>query len=160
MNPDDFEQRLQRQPLRTAPSAWRAEILVAADVNRRSTATQPISEDQVALLAGWRLLFARLPLAWATLAALWVALIGVNLLLSGPAPAGVARSSAPAPADAMTVWHLQRTDSKLLASLLSESPDSATSPAPPVVPPRPRSDRWRDEGFGEIRAPSLFATLV
>ena len=89
---------------------------------------QPISEDQAALLAGWRLLFARLPLAWTSVAALWVALIGVNLLMPGPAITGIARSSAPAPTDAMTVWNLQRPDSKLLASLLAESPGSAPPP--------------------------------
>ena len=160
MNEEKFEQRLQRQLLRQVPSAWREEILVAADVNRRSTATQPIFEDQAALLAGWRRLFARLPRAWATLAALWVALIGANLMMPGPAITGIARSSAPVPTDAMTVWNLQRPDSKLLASLLAESPGSAPSHASPVALPRPHSDRRRDEGMGEIRAETLFETLV
>lgn len=161
MNHDDqFEQSLRHQPLRQLPSAWREEILGSAVVNRRSPAMQPISEDQAALFAGWRLVFARLPRAWAALAALWVALIGVNLMMPGPVITGIARSSSPAPTDAMTVWSLRRPDSKLLASLLAESPGSASTPASFVAPPRPHSDRRHDEGFGEIRADACFETLV
>ena len=41
MKPDNFEQKLQRQPLRQVPAEWRGEILVAADVNRRN---RPVRE--------------------------------------------------------------------------------------------------------------------
>ena len=32
---NEFEQKISRRPLRQIPAGWRAEILVATDVNRR-----------------------------------------------------------------------------------------------------------------------------
>jgi len=83
-NDEQFENRFRRQPLRPVPSAWRGEILAAAAARQPVTAARHSDEDAAALVAGWRLLFARIPLAWAALAALWVGMIGVNLTMPGP----------------------------------------------------------------------------
>ena len=42
MNADNFEHRLQRQPRRAPPAAWRAEILAAAQAARGQTQRQPV----------------------------------------------------------------------------------------------------------------------
>ena len=156
MNTADFERKLQQQPVRQIPAGWRAEILSAAKHGARKTDAVNSPE----LLAGWRLLLARFPVAWGTVAAIWLVMVGVNMLMSGPATAGIAASSAPAQADAMTVWNLQRPDSKLLASLLAESPGNPPAPVSPVALPRPRSDRRQDEGLGEIHLDNPIETFV
>src|SRR5712692_650543 len=80
MNFDDFEQRLQRQPLRHVPPEWRAEILSNAHHASR------IITPRVSL---WRAILSTLnsqlstflwpsPKAWASLAAIWLLLLIVN----------------------------------------------------------------------------------
>ncbi len=140
MNPDNFEQQLQRQPLRPPPAAWREEILTAARANVRPAS--PAAEPD--LFVGWRALLARIPLAWGAVAAVWAVIIGVNLLMSGPSVAVMAGSAGSAPPEKMTLWSLQRAEMSLLADHLTDDSD----PAPRIAPPRPRSDRRREEGFG------------
>ena len=158
-NDDQFEQRLRRQPLRQVPPAWRGKILVAADVNRRSTATQPISEDHAALLAGWRLLFARLPLAWASLAALWVALIGVNLMMPSPMVRVTAQTSLSVRMETLAALDFQPGDLEALGQQFSPAPEASPVNRTPAVPHRPRSERRRDADFGVTR-PGFFFDLI
>ena len=80
MNPDDFEQQLQRQSLRQPPAAWREEILAAARANIRPARSATESD----WLVGWRAFLARIPLAWGAVAAVWAVIIGANLLMAGP----------------------------------------------------------------------------
>ncbi len=84
MNTDDFEQRLQRQPLRQVPSEWREEILSAA--NEVGTARRDVcGRCGAASLPGLReWLLAVLwpnPKAWAGLAAIWIVILAVNFSL-------------------------------------------------------------------------------
>ena len=76
---DNFEQKLQRQPLRQVPAEWRGEILVAADVNRRNRSVREFT-----FAATFRRLLSTLnaqlstilwphPKAWAGLAAVCAA---------------------------------------------------------------------------------------
>jgi hypothetical protein len=159
-NEDQFEQRLQRQPLRPVPGQWREEILATAEANRRHAAPQSVSDDQAALLAGWRLLFARLPIAWTALVALWVALIGVNLMLPHP-PVNVAAQRSPAARmSLLAALDFKRAQLELLGekfSLATEAPPASEAPA---VPPRPRSERHRHSDFGEIYPDRLFNTVA
>ena len=156
MKTDDFENQLQRQPLRTIPPGWRREILAAA----RAEAREPEQGAHRELLAGWRLLLSRIPLAWAAVAALWLGIIGANFLMSGPAITVVARSSKSAQAEVMTVGNLQRPNSTLLASLLSDTPGTQPINIPPALSPKPRSDRRRDDGMGDNRPAARFETIA
>ncbi len=126
-----------------------AALASASEKRQRAAAVHNVGAPTEGWLAGWRLLFARLPLAWVSLAALWVALIGVNLMMPNP----MVRMAEPsAPANQMEV----------LAALDSEAAgfEPATDPSPPVptalpatrrpeAPIRPRSERRRNLDFGE-----------
>lgn len=150
MNPDEFEQSLGRRPLRQAPLEWRAQILEAA---RTATQSETSADES---LVGWREWLARFPSAWGALATVWLALVGVNLLLSGPrphaaAPAALASAHSSEP---LTVWSLQRAQ----LNLLNETPPNTGLPA--ETPLRPRSEGKRNERFGEgTRANNLKWTV-
>jgi hypothetical protein len=156
---DQFEQRLRRQPRRQVPTAWREEILAAADANRRSTITPSVSENQAALLAGWRLLFARLPIAWAALAALWVALIGVNLMMPSPIVRVTAQISPSVRMETLAALDFQPGDLEALGRQFSPAPEASPVNKTPAVPLRPRSERRRDADFGAAR-PDFFFDLI
>ena len=86
MNTDDFEKRLQRQPLRQMPGEWREEILSAArqaslpEHAPRTTHHVPPSPSLLSTLHHQlsTLLWPH-PTAWAGLAAVWVVILGINL---------------------------------------------------------------------------------
>ncbi len=140
--PDEFENRLQRQPPRPVPPAWRDEILAAA--RRPAAATQdPRSDPYRGFPALARLrqqLTAVLwphPSAWAGLAAAWVVILA--LYLSGrDAPThrltGTLATSAP------QVRQLLREQERILAELI-EPNDSAEIRPPVQGSPQPRSER-------------------
>jgi len=154
MNPDNFEQQLQRQPLRPPPAAWRDEILATARANVR----RPVSKDEADLVTGWRAFLARIPQAWGAVAAVWAVIIGVNLLMAGPSVAIMAGSAGSAPPEKMTLWSLQRAEMSLLADHLTETPEPARRP--PAAAPTPRSDRRREEGFGGFERADALARIV
>lgn len=159
-NDDQFEQCLRRQRLRQIPAAWRKEILAAADVNRRSTVTQPVFEDQAALLAGWRLLFARVPLAWASLAALWLVLVGVNLTLPSPIVSVAVQTPPSARMESLAALDFGSADFEALGKQLSPAPATAPATETPTAPRRPRSERRRDADVGEAHPKRLFDTIA
>lgn len=70
---DDFEQRLQRQPLNAPPASWRDAILGEA---RRKMS--PEREPRPALLARFREWLWPHPAAWAGLATIWLVLFLVQ----------------------------------------------------------------------------------
>ena len=75
MNRDDqFEKRLQRQPRREVPPAWREEILSAAEHAAASRRSSPATRHP----AWWRELFWPCPQAWAGLAAAWLVVLGAS----------------------------------------------------------------------------------
>ena len=93
---NEFEQRLQRVPLKSPPAEWRAEILAAAEGSQRS----PKCESQWARFnAGWRSLFWPHPQAWAGLAAVWVviALLHFSQWGENSIQARVGKSDQPSP---------------------------------------------------------------
>ena len=139
MEPDDFEQRLQRQPLRPIPTEWRAEILVAADVNRRvervthhsflSTLNQQLST-----------ILWPCPQAWAGLAAVWLIILALNFA-TGEKPTTVAKKQPPPTPEMLMVLKEQE---KMLAELLTERSEPREAERPKPATPSPRSERRRE----------------
>ncbi|MGD0016231.1 MAG: hypothetical protein ABSC38_01760 [Verrucomicrobiia bacterium] len=74
MNTENFEERLRNQPLRPIPTEWREEILAATKVAVRPR--RPSFDAQPHLW--WRELLWPSPQAWASLAAVWLAILAVN----------------------------------------------------------------------------------
>jgi len=143
MKPDDFEQKLQRQPLRQVPAEWRGEILVAADVNRRN---RPVREFTFAATPFRRLLStlnAQLstilwphPKAWAGLAAIWILILAVNFSMRDPSPVRAQKSSPPSPEVIVELRQQQR----LLAELIGPRDIREADRSKSFVP-QPRSER-------------------
>jgi hypothetical protein len=131
MKPDEFEQQLQSQPLRSVPSEWRAEILGAAHAAR--AAHEPRVTRQATIFPLWRKWLWPSPQAWAALAAVWMVLIALHLA-GPPMPPSIANQS-PSPEKRMAVAAQRRE----LARLLDVPADSAPAPEPTV--PGPRSER-------------------
>jgi hypothetical protein len=145
MKPDDFEQKLSRQPLRQAPPEWRAEILRAARAASAHAAVpaKPRLRDYLALLL-WPS-----PRAWGALAAAWVVIVAANLAMNSGGPG---RASSPAPM-AGGSWRQQQ---RLMAELLNgaEMPERAKEPK---VSPRSErtsgNSKFETRNSKEIRSP-------
>ena len=94
MKPDDFESRLQRQPLRQIPHEWRAEVLAAA-----LSASRPA--PRASLLATFNQQLAAIfwphPRAWAGLAAVWVFIFLLNVSMRDTTPRLAEKSTPPSP---------------------------------------------------------------
>ena len=122
MNSNDFEKKLERQPMRAVPTAWRAEILreaVAAASDRRSLAQNNRCSEPAATV-WWRELLWPRPLAWASLAAAWV-IIAILHTATPAAPMLVAQLT-PSVREAMQRFAEQRRE---LAALLDFSAENA-----------------------------------
>jgi hypothetical protein len=144
MSPEELEIRLQRQPLRQAPSEWRAEILaVARQAARAQPATRP-AQPVSPLLTLYRQLSTLIwphPAAWAGLAAIWLVILGINVATRGGSGA-VAPHSSPI---SRQVFMAQREQERLLAELLGPHE------VPVAEPPKPSAPRPRSEGRLEMR---------
>lgn len=158
MNTDDFEKELERRPLRPVPNAWREEILATA----RQNLPTPNAATHIDSPTAWRALLSHFPIAWGAVAAIWLIIIGANMLMSESTSAVVAGASVPVEHEAMTVWNLQRVEFGLLANQSMDR--SRPAPKPAVTPGAPRSDRESDGGFGEFAPiginPSAFVIAV
>jgi hypothetical protein len=143
MNMDDFEKRLQRQPMRQVPGEWREEILAAATAQERKF----VADEAIPL---WHLIFAKFPVATGAFATVWIALIAINLLLFGTSNQSVPRKEFAGATEPSSIWRLQSAELQQLASG-GESISTKRSGAVPDAAPRgPRSDRRREDGLGEI----------
>ena len=145
MSPDEFEQRLRAQPLRTVPPEWRGEMLAAA--RKASGATRVTPRRVSPLSAMLDSLFSRLwphPAAWAGLAAVWVLMLSLHFAVPAK-PAGLARRAAPVSPQVFMAFREQR---RLLAELLH------TREIPVAVPPRAATSRPRSQwrGLGQLCA--------
>ncbi len=137
MNIDDFEQKLQRQPLRKVPGEWREEILLAA----RQTAAPPHTPRPAPsfLLTISRQVSGLLwphPVAWAGLAAAWLLILGLNHATRDALPR-LAKGSLPV---APRLFMAFQEQERLLNELIGPPQPPLAEPLKPAVP-RPRSER-------------------
>ena len=146
MNSDDFEKRLQNQPLRQIPGDWRHEILSAArqasPAERASRNTQHAPPSR-SLLSTFRhqlsaLLWPR-PVAWAGLAAVWLVILGINLT-TRDASQVVARHAPPVSPQVFMAFQEQE---RLLSELIGPR-ETPVAERPKPSPARPRSERRRE----------------
>jgi|SRR5579883_70754 hypothetical protein len=87
MSTNDFEKRLQQQPLRPIPSHWRDEILGAASGECAARANLGDRKLSSVLILLWRELIHPCPVAWSGMVGLWLMLWAVNAhLRSGDEP--------------------------------------------------------------------------
>ena len=146
MKPDNFEQKLQRQPLRRVPVEWREEILVAADVNRRQATSCEVGRgftSAAARRSPLSTLNAQLstilwphPTAWAGLAAVWILIFAANFSVRDKAPVMAEKSAPPSPEVIVELKQQQR----LLAELIGSRDTSDADRSKPLAP-QPRSER-------------------
>jgi hypothetical protein len=133
MGGDDFEKRLQRQPLRQVPAAWRAEILSAAtQAARPHAASVSLFSTLSSQLS--TLLWPR-PLAWAGLAAVWLIILGLNLASRQTAPR-LAKQNLPLPPQVFMAFQEQE---RVLAEIVGPGAMPTAQPRKPALP-RPRSE--------------------
>jgi hypothetical protein len=145
MSADDFEQRVQRQPLRQIPGEWRAEILSAArqaSQAEHAPRTTDHAPPRRSLLSTLHYQLSTLlwphPTAWAGLAAAWLVIAGLNLTTREASPRLARRAEPLSP----QVFMAFQEQARLLTELIGpcEAP-VAERPKPAV--PRPRSERRR-----------------
>ena len=151
MNPDPFEQRLSRQPLRPVPAEWRDEVLahagdlqspslvaaMASDGDCKPPARAPISQLSTfnSQLRAW---LWPCPQAWAALAAVWVLLLAVNFSIRDQTTPNTASANAQP-----VMPYAWREQQKLLAELFPPEPTAPPRPRvqpAPALPPAPRSE--------------------
>lgn len=132
---EPFEKRLQRQPLRKVPSAWREEILVAArkaePLRHPSAATRQSFFS--ALNAQLSTLLWPHPRAWAGLAAAWVLICALNFAYRDDSTSTALHRAAP---PSLQMREMLREQDQLLAELVGETPVTDRLKS---VPPRPHS---------------------
>jgi hypothetical protein len=138
---DEFEKRLQRQPIRELPSEWREEILRGATPSSHSPFV--IHHSFLSTLSSRlsTLLWPH-PKAWAGLAAAWI-VIAVIQFTSSDRTEIIATKAAPPSSDAMVM--LQRQN-HLLAELFEEMPLKGTD-RPKHGLTQPRSERRMNARF-------------
>ena len=139
MNTDDFEQRLQRQPLRQIPAEWRKEILREG---RRAAVHEIGDADTVSFpTLNWRTALTKIfwphPKAWAGLAAVWVLILAVNFSMRDTSP--VLAKSAPLSPEVIVELKQQR---RMLAELIGWR-DTSDADRSKSFEPRPRSERMK-----------------
>ncbi|HTX20581.1 MAG TPA: hypothetical protein VMD27_01800 [Candidatus Aquilonibacter sp.] len=133
MKPDDFEQKLQRQPLRQVPAEWRGEILDATTSRHSSLVTRrSFLSTFNSRLSTW--LWPH-PVAWAGLAAVWIFIFAVNFSMRDQAPMMAEKSAPPSPEMVAELRQQQR----MLAELIGAA--EVREAERPKFAPQPRSER-------------------
>jgi hypothetical protein len=129
---ENFEQKLRRQSPRQIPGEWRAEILVAADMNRRKIREFTFAPT---VASGLRQIFWPAPAAWAGLAAVWIFIFALNFSMRDKTPMVAEKVSPPSPEMVAEL----RQQKILFAQLIGSS--DAREAEPPRFFPRPRTER-------------------
>ena len=144
---DPMEARLARQPLRSVPAAWRAEILAQARAEAGSEVPRRARAQTRGESPGWLEGFLlRFPVAWAGFAAVWLFIFAANSTdrwLNG----AVAATPQAMSAEQIAAARAQRAELWTLAGIeppgLRET-EPADRPRNPVL--RPRSSLRRSSG--------------
>jgi hypothetical protein len=143
MEPDNFEQQLERQKIRQVPEAWRDEILSAAQQAYQTKQSPSFGSWRTTLYSLKEQVLALLwpsPKAWAALAAGWLLIAVVNVQTSDRT---IAVGSQNATKEFVTSWKEQER-------LLSEVIGAKESPEPVAENPKP-APRRRSEQKGSYR---------
>ena len=145
MNTDDFEKRLERQPLRQVPGEWRQQILSAARQaslpEHAPRITQQAHRSASLLLTIHHQLSTLLwphPMAWAGLVAVWLVILGVNLTTRD---ASTVMAKHPSPVSPQFFMAFQEQE-RLLSELIGPR-DTPVTERPKPSPARPRSEGRR-----------------
>jgi hypothetical protein len=127
----EFENQLERQPMRELPPEWRTEILASAG-----------RAERVPLIKWFSTWLWPHPRAWAGLAAAWVLIFLLHL--TAPDDPRVAGNGSP-----MTIQTLatMREQTLIMAQLLGTL-DDGDQPPTAIAPPKPRTERARKERIG------------
>ena len=122
----EFENQLQRHPMREIPPHWRARIIAAA---------QPAPSR-------WREWFQPWPQAWKALGAAWVLIFALHFTTPNePHQAGNSYAAAP------ESFAILQEQTMMMAQLLG-STDGNEQPVALPLAPKPRSERTRRELIG------------
>ena len=123
MNLDDFEQELKGRPFRSVPPEWKEQILGSAErapkagPNRRSWLQELLWPS---------------PVAWGTLAVVWVAIVGINVVIHE------GDDSQPV---ALTDYAQLRLAVEQKRSLQAELEEPVVPPKPEAIKPRSQARR-------------------
>ena len=128
-NADDLEGRLERQPFRRLPPEWREEILTAA----RAAARPGFATHEFRAPPWWRRVFWPNPVAWAGVAAAWMAILVLNHAGRWEPLTPSAGVRSPSPGLVFALIEHRRQLNELL-----EVPAAESTPAPAPAPPAPR----------------------
>jgi hypothetical protein len=133
MNPDDFEKRLQSQPMRQIPGEWRKKILEGAQPAPHSSFVSRHSFLSTLLWPN--------PKAWAGLAAVWVVILALQF---GSRKASPMMAMTPTHSTSETMMAI-KDQQKILAELIEN------------VPPREMDKPGRVQPRSELREPFSMA---
>jgi hypothetical protein len=137
MNTDDFETKLQRQPLRQIPGDWREAILRTAHERASSAAQRPHPLLIRAALVTWRELIQPCRFAWSGMAVLWLIFWMVNAYVQpADTPTQMAKSTRPS-TERIRFLEEQR---RVLVELTGSVDLSPTEPSRRAYP-KPHSER-------------------
>jgi hypothetical protein len=138
MKPDDFEQRLQREPVRQIPPDWRREILTAARAAQAPVHASRMTHHSWLSTVHHQLsaLLWPQPKAWAGLAAVWVVIFAVNFSMRDAAPMMAGKTAPPSPEVMVELKKQQRMFAELVGSYEPVDADRRN-----VFSPKPRSGR-------------------
>jgi hypothetical protein len=103
---------------------------------------------------------ARVPLAWASLAALWIVLIGLNLTVPSPIVRVAAQTPPSARMESLAALDFESADFEVLGRQLSPAPANSPATKDAVVPRRPHSERRRDADVGETHPRRWFDNIA
>ena len=142
MKPDDFEQKLRRQPLRQIPVGWRAEILrvgrraAVPEIGDANTASLPKRSRPSTLVSRLSSLLWPHPASWAGLAAIWILILAVDFSTRDKSSAMAEKSEPPSPEVIVELRQQQRMLAELIGPRDTRDADRSKS-----FVPQPRSER-------------------
>jgi hypothetical protein len=135
---DDFEQKLQRQPLRQVPAEWRGEILAVAESAAAARHPSPVTRPSWLSTLNSQLstILWPHPKAWAGLAAVWILILAVDVSARDKSPVMAEKFASPLPETIVELKKQQR----MLAELIGPRDEHDADRSKSFVP-QPRSER-------------------
>jgi hypothetical protein len=144
MNNEPFEDQIRRQPFRTMPGSWKAQILrKASEAASETTHGRPgrPARGWSWESSWWNWLWPH-PVAWAGLIALWLGL-ATCYWIPQERPAGRAQTGRSASAEEMLILHEQQRRWAELVAIWRSGPPEAAKPDPHLKS-RPRSQSYEN----------------